>query len=68
LRNTARIFREIELVSTTGQDLQALKKRLLELSVKKDELNQTAPVIPRKAYELARKDIEEGRHRHEVDQ
>lgn len=67
LRNAARIFREIELVSTTEQDIQALKKRLLELSVKKDELNQTAPVIPRKAYELARKDIEEQRHQHAVD-
>lgn len=68
LRNAARIFREIELISTEDQDLQALKKRLRELSVKKDELNQTAPVIPRKAYELARKDIEEGRHQHAVDQ
>ncbi|OQX03360.1 SLATT domain-containing protein [Candidatus Thiothrix anitrata] len=68
LRNAARIFREIELIGIEGQDPQALKKRLLELSIRKDELNQTAPVIPRKAYELARKDIEEGRHQHAVDQ
>ncbi|MFZ1342871.1 SLATT domain-containing protein [Thiothrix eikelboomii] len=67
LRNQARIFREIELESAAEHDLTALKKRLLELAMKKDELNQTMPGILRQAYELARKDIEEGRHKHNVD-
>ncbi len=58
LRNQARIFREIEIEDC--EDLSVTKKRLLELSASRDEINQKSPSIPRKDYELARKDINEG--------
>lgn len=70
LRSRARIFREIGLGGVDLSDaegLKALKKELLSITSKRDELNQSAPNVPRKSYELARKDIEENRHTHEVD-
>lgn len=65
LRNSARIFREIELLST--ETLDAVPKRLLALSAQRDDLNQAAPSIARKDYELAKKDIDEGRSTYQVD-
>ena len=65
LRNRARIFREIELEDGLSQD--DAKQRLMELSKNRDELNQSSPGIPRRDYELAKKDIDEGRSQHKVD-
>jgi len=66
LRNKARIFREIELQDC--EDLSVAKKRLLELTNTRDELNQASPGIARKDYEKAKQDIDEGRSRYRVDQ
>lgn len=65
LRNKARIFREIELADTN--DLESVKKRLIELATARDELNQTALAIPRKDYEKAKQDIDSGRSTHKID-
>jgi len=65
LRNQTRIFREIELA--TGADPEQARERLLELASSRDELNQIAPGIPRKDYEKAKKDIDEGRSRYQAD-
>lgn len=66
LRNRARIFREIELAD--GLEMAAAKQRLLELAAVRDELNQGALSIPRKDYEKAKRDIDEGRSRYRADQ
>ncbi len=65
LRNQARIFREIEMED--GEDLSIAKKRLLELAASRDEINQNSPRIPRRDYELARTDINEGRTVYQTD-
>jgi hypothetical protein len=65
LRNQTRIFRELDL--ETGADQEQAKARLLELANNRDEPNLIAPGIPRKDYEMAKKDIDEGRGKHQVD-
>ncbi len=65
LRNRTRIFRDIELEDEL--DLAEAKKRLMDLNKTRDELNQASPGIPRKDYEMAKKDIDEGRSRYRVD-
>lgn len=66
LRNQTRVFREIELaggvVSAVAQD------KLVGFSKTRDELNTSCPAIPRCDYELAKKDIDEGRSRYQVDE
>ena len=66
LRNRARIFREIELEEV--QDLAIAKKQLLDLAAHRDDLNESSPGIPRQDYENAKRDIDEGRSRHQVDE
>lgn len=66
LRNRTRIFREIELED--GLDMALAKQKLMELASNRDELAQGALGIPRRDYELAKKDIDEGRSRHRVDE
>lgn len=65
LRNEARRFREVEMKQRIADD-QAVK-RLASLAKRRDELNATAPQPPRKAFERARKGIEQGEARHAVD-
>lgn len=66
LRNEARFFHEIELLSTDR--LGELPKRLQELASARNELNQKSPSIPRHAFVSARKGIEEGEATHKVDE
>lgn len=65
LRNQTRLFREIELDDAIF-DVEA-KKKLSAFSTRRDELNATMPSIPRKAYEKAKKDIDEGRAQYKAD-
>jgi len=66
LRNQTRIFREIELEDGLGPD--TAKMRLLDLARTRDELNATSPGVPRGDYEKAKKDIDTGRSRYQVDE
>ena len=65
LRNEARFFRELELLETDRLD--ELPERLKALSSASNELNQKSPSIPRRAFDAARKGIEEGEATHKVD-
>lgn len=65
LRNRTRLFRELELGDNIELDIA--KKRILEFSKTRDELNHSSPGIPRKDYEKAKADIDSGRNRHVVD-
>lgn len=66
LRNNARIFREIDCESQDPDD--ELIRKLKELATRRDELNEQSPQIGRWAYQRARKSIEAGEARYEVDQ
>ena len=65
LRNQTRLFREIEL--SDGIELGAAKIRLFELARTRDELNATSPGVPRRDYEKAKDDIDDGRSSYRVD-
>ena len=65
LRNQTRLFRELELVETLPDE--EAKKRLVALASRRDELNASMPYIPRKAYEKAKQDIDDGRAEYKVD-
>lgn len=65
LRNQTRLFRELELVETLPDE--DAKKRLVALANRRDELNASMPSIPRKAYEKAKRDIDDGRSEYKVD-
>ena len=65
LRNQTRIFREIEL--TDGLDAATAKKRLFDLARLRDELNMASPGIRACDYEKAKRDIDSGRSRYQVD-
>lgn len=65
LRNSARIFRDIEMLDQ--EPTEGAKKRLLALARQRDDLNQSSPAISRKDYELAKKDIDGGRSTYQVD-
>lgn len=69
LRNRARLFREVDLVSSpAGQDpSQDPVAQLKTLAGERDELNGGSPQIPRGAFERARRGIEAGEARHRVD-
>ncbi|MDI1337498.1 MAG: SLATT domain-containing protein [Lacunisphaera sp.] len=65
LSNQSRIFRTIDCDIET--DLSALTAKLKDLAQHRDDLNQGSPLIPRKAFEAARRGIEAGEASHEVD-
>ncbi|MCU1329946.1 MAG: hypothetical protein JWN34_5316 [Bryobacterales bacterium] len=65
LSNQSRIFRTIDC--DVEKDLAALAAKLKELAQRRDDLNQGSPLIPRKAFEVARRGIEAGEASHEVD-
>src|ERR1035437_3128971 len=65
VRSRTRILREItSLSSRTDDDLAAI---LDGLTAEKDELNQSSPLIPRPAFERARKGIEAGESSYKAD-
>lgn len=66
LRNQARIFRDIGLAD--GMSTNEAKSRLFALVEARDLLNQRAPAIPRQDYELAKRDIDDGRGRYRADE
>lgn len=66
LRNQTRIFREIELADGLGE--ADARRRLFEFASQRDDLNATAPGIPRCDYEKAKQDIDGGRSRYQVDE
>ncbi|MEK0157853.1 SLATT domain-containing protein [Pseudoalteromonas piscicida] len=65
LRNQTRLFRELELVEKLPDE--EAKKRLVALANRRDELNASMPSVPRKAYEKAKQDIDDGRSEYKVD-
>jgi hypothetical protein len=58
VRSRARILRQVTSLTTRSDD--ELASLLAELTVEKDELNKSSPLIPRPAFERARKGIEAG--------
>lgn len=64
LKNATRRFRNIELATLGPEDA---RNWLDELSKRRDNLNAASPQIPRKAFDLARKGIEEGEATHAID-
>ena len=62
LRNNIRLFRELEL-----NDIDEAKDKIKVYSSKRDELNDTPIKTIRKDYELAKKDVDEGRNIYKVD-
>jgi len=64
LKNRTRIFREIEVLENKEN---SLSKNLLALSSQRDSINEVSPQIPRKAFEKARKGIEEGESEYSID-
>lgn len=66
LRNDARLFCEVELLEPEDTCTHADKIRIL--ADRRNELNQSSPEIPRRAFESARKGIDEGETRYRTDQ
>jgi hypothetical protein len=66
IRNRARIFRSIEMIASTATE-EELVRSIRELSSILDEARSAAPGIPRRAYEKALQDIEEGRAKYQAD-
>lgn len=65
VRNRARFLREIDLPA--AQNSGSLTKTLRRLANKRDKLNETSPQIPRWAFERARKGIEAGETKYQID-
>ena len=65
LRNSARIFHEIDCLGT-GPD-EDLAQRLTELANERDRLNEDSPQIPGWAYRWAKRGIEKGEAAYQVD-
>ena len=66
LNNHARIFRTTECGA--DGDISFLRTKLEELDRRRNELNQGSPLIPRHAFETARRGIEAGEARHQIDE
>jgi hypothetical protein len=65
LRNETRVFRAIELIES--EDVQLLSDKLKALAQRRNELNQSSPEIPRRAFEKARRGIEQGEAAYKTD-
>ena len=65
LNNDARVFRTIDC--SLQADPGILTTKLKELNQRRNDLNQGSPLIPRHAFETARKGIESGEATHRVD-
>jgi hypothetical protein len=66
IRNRARFFRNIEVLQQDKTD-RDLTETLRVLTEQRNEVLAGAPIIPRKAFEQARKDVEAGTTTHAVD-
>lgn len=58
LNNRARIFRTIEC--SLNKPLDELQEKLTQFDAERNSLNSSSPIIPRKAFEAARRGIEAG--------
>lgn len=65
LLNKTRIFRVIDCWNTESDEI--LTERIKDLSTQKSRLNETSPQIPRWAYVLAKRGIEQGEATFRVD-
>lgn len=65
LRNDVRVFREIELLEP--EDTCTYSDKLRVLANRRNELNQSSPEIPRRAFKKARKGIDEGEAMYRID-
>lgn len=65
LRNDTRIFREIELLES--EDICVKSDKLKALAQRRNELNQSGPEIPWRAFEKARQGINEGESQYRID-
>jgi hypothetical protein len=65
LRSQVRYLREVALLTSKTPD--ELASALESLIVTKDDLNQKSPIIPRPAFERARRGIEAGEASYAVD-
>lgn len=66
LRNEVRIFQSIECAS--GTPIDELQAQLKEFDKRRNDLNASSPIIPERAFEKARRGIEQGQKTHRVDQ
>jgi len=64
LRNDTRVFREVDAPQL---DANEASEHLRALSKRRNDLNQSSPEIPRRAFEAARKGIVEGEATHAID-
>jgi hypothetical protein len=65
LRNDARVFRTIEILQNNDSTLST--ESLKTLSARRNDLNKGSPEFPRKAFLVARKGIESGESKHQID-
>lgn len=65
LRSQARLLREVRALTAATAD--ELASHLNDLVAAKDDLNEKSPIIPRPAFERARKGIEAGEAAYAVD-
>jgi len=65
LKNEARIFRNIECATIT--DFEQLKSRIVELSDRRNQLNEQAPETTDDDFQTARAGIEEGQQEYQTD-
>ncbi len=68
LRNQARIFKEIQLVQYESKNNEKLQDILISLANKRDDLNQNSPMCSDKDFQKARKGIEQGESKYQVDE
>jgi hypothetical protein len=64
LRNDARVFRNVRAPSL---DADEASNRLEALSKRRNDLNQSSPEIPRRAFEATRKGIADGEATYAID-
>lgn len=65
LQNNARIFKEIECAS--GAAPKQLTANLMQLSARRNKLNEESPQIPRYAFRAAKAGIDRGEAKYRID-
>ena len=65
MKNEARIFRNIECATTS--DLDHLKARIVELSDRRNQLNEQAPETTDQDFQTARDGVEGGEQAYQAD-
>lgn len=64
LRNDARLFRSIELSADAVPDA---REKIIQLSKRRNDLNESAPNTPACAHKKAKRDIEDGFSKYQTD-